>query len=188
MENLAEKEKLSKEDKRFEVDTDDKACWALKQIKKKKEKIEQKKELAESQKYQVNEWLKDETSKLKDSIEYFEGLLREYALQLKKKDKDFKTHSLPFGKLQFRKQRKKWKYENEKLLKSLENAGFDEDSKLIKVKKKITKKELKSLIKNEESPFEIIEESGQVVNLDTGEVLEGVTVTERGEKFSVKVK
>src|SRR5690606_40965004 len=69
------------QEKRFVVDDDNKACWALRKIKEKQEKIEQKKELAETQIRQINEWLESETEKLEKSIEFLKSLLHEYAVR-----------------------------------------------------------------------------------------------------------
>ncbi len=181
---MGEPEVEQEEEQRFKIDDDDKSCWALKKIKAMKEEIEEKEDLAESQIYQVERWLEKEKEKRQEKIEYLEGLLQEYALELKEEKPDLKTHSLPFGELKFRKQRPKWKYDSNKLVKSAEDILPD----AVKTKKKVNKKELKKMIKDDNSPFQIIEEDGRVVNTETGEVLEGVTVKERGEKFKVKVE
>lgn len=180
-------EKDQEEKEHFVVDDDNKACWALKQIKKLQNEIGQKKELADSQIYQVKQWLEEETGKRKKNIEYLESLLQEYGYQLKKKDSKLKTHSLPFGDLKFRKQQPKWKYGDEKdIVESLEQHGFNEESGLIKVDKKAVKKEIKALVKTKNSPYKI--KKRRIVNTETGQVIKGVTVADRPEKFEIKVR
>lgn len=166
---------------RFKVNDDHKANWALKKIRELKEVKQKKEEFAQKEIDEVKSWLADETSKLDDKISYFEGLLTQYALELKAQDKKLKTKSLPAGKLQFRKQVPKWKYDKDKLLKSVQDAGLKE---LIKVKKSVDKRKLKQKIEVISSP-----KSNVCIAMvaDTGEILEGIEVVERDEKFKIKV-
>jgi len=171
-----------KENDHFLIDNDQKANWALRKIRHLKQKKKENKEFAETeikaiQKEidEVNEWLESENESLDNDIEYMEGMLRVYAEQLKEDDPKLKTHKLPFGQLQFRKQRDKWKYDNDKLLEFVEKNLKD----TIKIKKKVDKRKLKKKIRVVGS---------KTVVADTGEVVEGIEVTERGEKFKVKVK
>jgi hypothetical protein len=174
-----------KEQEQFKIDNDDKACWAFKKIKKLEEEIAKKEEVAESQIRQVETWLKDEKEKRERKIDNFKTMLVEYADQLKEDEPDMKTHSLPFGKIQFRKQRPKWKYDNKKLLEDAKKRmGPKPLNSLIKVKEKVDKRKLKKEIK--EGPFKILKGKGQVVNTETGEVLEGIEVKERGERLKIK--
>ena len=165
---------MKNKEEKFVIDNDNKACWALKKIKKHKENIAKKEELAKSQITQINVWLEEETNKLNNKIEHMEGMLFEYAQQLKEQDKKLKTHSLPFGKLQFRKQRPKWHYKDD----LLEYAKLNLPN-LINVKESVDKRKLKNIC-------EVV--NGKVINAETGEIIEGVEVKERGEKFSVKVE
>lgn len=166
----------------FVVDNDKKAVWCLRKIKHLKEKQKHNSELAkaeieEIQKEidEVQEWLDKENDRLSSNIEYFESLLFSYALKLREENPEFKTHKLPFGQLQFRKKRPKWKYDNEKLLEFVEK-NYEE---LVKVRKNVDKRKLKSWVK-------IV--GGKVIMEKTGEVIEGVEVEERPEKFNVKIK
>ncbi|MFW6409549.1 MAG: host-nuclease inhibitor Gam family protein [Halanaerobiales bacterium] len=170
----------AKEKEEFVIDNDNRACWALKKIKALKEEIEEKEELAESQIYQVEKWLEREKAKRESKIANLESMLYDYGQLLKQEKPKLKTHSLPFGKLKFRSQRPKWEY-GEKLKEAVENNIPE----AIKTEKKVDKKKLKKLIKADDSSFQITP-TGKVVNTTTGEVVEGITVKERGEKFSVK--
>ncbi|MFW6028711.1 MAG: host-nuclease inhibitor Gam family protein [Halanaerobiales bacterium] len=165
---------IKEEKEQFEINTDDKADWALQKIKELKEKKEEKKELAEKRKYQIDQWEEKQTKKIDKQINNLESLLEDYAFKLKEEDKEFKTKDLPFGKIQFRKQRPKWNYEDEdKLLEYAEKNMTD----IIKTKKKISKKDLKKKV-------EIA--GNKVINPETGEVIEGVSIKERGEKLYIK--
>jgi hypothetical protein len=176
----AEKKEIRNEDEGFVVDDDNKATWCLRKIKHFKSKQEKNKELAkeqiseiEKEIREVEEWLEAENSKLENSIEFMKSKLYLYAQQLREENPKLKTHKLPFGQLQFRTQRPKWKYDNDKLLDFAEK-NYKE---LIKVKKSVDKRKLKSEAK-------IV--GGRVIIEKTGEVVEGVEVVERGEKFKVK--
>lgn len=180
MQNTLRKENIEQDSSGFVVDNDRKAVWCLRKIKHLKEKQAKNEELAESeiediQKEidEVQNWLDEENNKLQNSINFFESILYSYALELRKEEPELKTHKLPFGKLQFRTQRPKWKYDNDKLLDFAEKSYRE----LIKVKKSVDKRKLKSQAKIA---------GGKVIIEKTGEVIEGVEVIERGEKFKVK--
>jgi len=169
-----------KQDDYFIIDNDQKANWALRKIrhlKNKKNKNEEfaKTEIKAIQKEidAVNSWLESENGTLNNDIEYLEMKLKYYALDLRDDDPELKTHKLPFGQLQFRKQRKKWKYEDDKLLEFAEKNIKD----TVKIKKQVDKRKLKQKIK-------VVGDKAVVA--DTGEVIEGIKVIERGEKFKVK--
>ena len=177
----AEKKEV-RNDEGFVVDDDNKATWCLRKIKHFKSKQEKNKELAkkqikeiEKEIREVEEWLQDDNSKLDNSIEFMESKLFLYAQQLREENPDLKTHKLPFGQLQFRTQRPKWKYDNDKLL-SFAEKNYE---KLIKIKKSVDKRKLKSQAK-------IV--GDKAIIEETGEVIEGVEVVERPEKFKVKIK
>ena len=123
---------------------------------------------------EIKQWRDKENEKLQRSIDFFEGKLYKYALRLREDNPDLKTYNLPFGALKFRSQRKKWKYDNDKLTDFLEENYPD----LIRVKKKPDKRNLKQ-------KAEITGE--HVVMPETGEVIEGVKVIERPEKFKVDI-
>ena len=172
---INEQEVVDQDNESFKVTNDKKADWTLEKIKELEEEKERKKELAEERINPIKEWLADETRKIDDQIENFKCLLEEYANKLKEEDEDLKTHSLPYGKLKFRKQRPKWDYDDEKLVKGVEKAGLYD---LIDVKKKVNKRDLKKQV----------EVAGnKIVNPSTGEIIEGVEIVERGEKFKIKV-
>jgi len=173
-------ETQKKQDDYFVIDNDQKAHWALRKIKHLKNKKKENDEFAETeietiQKEidEVNSWLESENSSLNNDIEYLEMKLKYYALDLKDDDPELKTHKLPFGQLQFRKQKKKWKYDDSKLLEFAEKNLKD----AVKIKKRVDKRKLKQKIK-------VVGDKAVVA--DTGEVIEGIKVIERGEKFKVK--
>ena len=159
-------------EKTFVINNDERADWALQKIKENKEEIAAKAELAKKRIYQIEKWLESETKTLENNIEHLKGMLAEYADQLKESDPDFKTKKLPFGKIQYRSQRPKWHYKDD-LLEYAESSMPD----IVKLKKQIDKKKLKD-------KCEVV--GGKVINKETGEVITGVEVEERGEKLYIK--
>ncbi|HLR42889.1 MAG TPA: host-nuclease inhibitor Gam family protein, partial [Pseudogracilibacillus sp.] len=62
------------------------------------------------------------------------------------------------------------------LVGSLKKAGMND---LIRIKEEPKKSDIKKAV-------EVVD--GKAINKETGEVIEGITITERGEKFVVKVE
>src|SRR6056297_252603 len=166
----------------FVIDNKGKANWALRKIRHLKKKQKENDKLAESEirklKLEIDEvkdWLKSENDSLQNNIDFFENLLKGYALSIKENDPEFKTLKLTFGKLQFRKKRDKWHYDEKELLEfAKENIKTS-----VKVVEKVDKRKLKKLVKAVGDKV-IIEATGEIVN--------GITVEKRDEEFKVKVK
>ena len=165
----------------FVVDNDKKATWCLRKIKHMTEKQSENEKLAKEQIAEIEEeikevrrWLEEENSRLDNNIGFMETKLENYAHRLREDDPDLKTHKLPFGSLKFRAQRPKWKYDDDKLLNFAEDAMAD----VIKIKKKVDKRKLKKRL-------EVVD--GKAIIKDTGEIVEGIKVTDRPEKFKVDI-
>ena len=178
---VKKKEKKSKENNNFVIDNDSKANWALRKIRHMKQNQKKNKKLAESQIEkikkeidEINHWLEKENDKIQKNIDFMKTKLKNYAYDLKDENPGLKTHNLPFGALKFRKRRPKWNYEDDRLLefaqKNLKEA--------IKVKKKVDKRKLKK-------KSEVV--GDKAVLEDTGEIIEGVKVVQRPEKFKIDV-
>ena len=175
------KKQENQEDKPFIIDNDCKANWALRKIRQMKEKQNKNKELAKSQieKIQdeideINHWLDKENDKIQNNIDFMKTKLKNYAFTLKEDNPDLKTHSLPFGALKFRKRRPKWNYDDDKLLQFAE-SNLQE---AVKVKKRVDKRKLKK---------KADVAGNKAVLKDTGEIIEGVKIINRPEKFKIKV-
>ena len=139
----------------------------------------EKENLAQRQIDQVNNWLDKEKSSLERKINNFNNMLFEYAQQLREEDPGMKTHSLPFGKLQFRKRRPKWQYGDE-LLDTVKETIPD----AVRVKEDVDKRGLKKIIKDS-GRFKILDD-GRVADTESGGIVEGLKVVDRGESFKVK--
>ena len=157
----------------FIIESDGKADWVLQQIQELNKKVMIKNNLADERLSQIENWREEEVKKLQDSIEWFETALHTYAMRLKREDKDLKTHSLPFGKLQFRSQSPKYRYNDTELVEFLIDEKYED---YIKIKKSADKKALKKKLQIK----------GGKAYLQGLEV-RGIEVEEREESFIIKV-
>src|SRR5690625_961543 len=162
-------------DDRFIIDSDDKADWALRKIKEAENEIEKVEYFAESQVRQIENWKAKETDKHHESIDYFQSLLAEYLHNKRKEDPKLKSITLPTGNVGFRKRQPKWVYNDEVLLESLESENMND---LIRVKKELNKKAIKK-------EFKVVD--GNVINPETGQVIEGIQIVEQGESLNVRL-
>lgn len=168
-----------KEQGKFKIENLNSANWAFRKLSAMENKRKEIKELADKEMERIEEWQEQETKGLNNSKEFFEGLLVEYFARQKEVDPKFKL-STPYGKVSVRKLPDKWEYDDKELLTYLEAAKPD----LIRIKKEVDKASLKKKV-TESKEFAICD--NQVVNMETGEVINGVTVTEQPEKITIKV-
>jgi|SRR5690625_1217331 len=164
------------QDNSFVVDDENKANWALRKIKQMNDQIADNNALAQAEIDKIERWQNEVNEQAQSSIDYFQSLLAEYAIKKREEDPKFKSLKLPNGRIGFRKSQDKWVYDNDKLIESLEKAELKD---FIRVKKEPSKKDIKKA-------FEVVD--GKVVNPDTGEVIEGITVENQADKFNVAVK
>ncbi|QTY16912.1 host-nuclease inhibitor Gam family protein [Virgibacillus pantothenticus] len=165
----------NQEQQPFVIDDDSKADWALRKIKLAQAKKEELSNFVQSEMDKLEAYQAQEQKKLDDDIDRLQGMLSTYALQKRENDPKFKSQSLPNGRIRFVKQQPKYHYEDDMLLESLKKL---ERSDLIKVKEAPNKEALKK---------EFIPHDGKLIDPETGEVLEGVTIEEREETFKVEV-
>src|SRR5699024_6402117 len=156
----------------FTVDDENKANWALRKIRDLKYQIEQNNALATAEIDKIEQWQQEVNSSAQDSIDYFQGLLAEYAMQKKKDDPKFKTMKLPNGRFGFRKRQPKWNYDDDAVLQALETANLDD---IIRVKKAPSNAGMKKAFDGVGDKW---------INPDTGEVIDGVTVVEQDDNFN----
>lgn len=172
-EYLEEQEQTESES--FKVDTDEKANWALRKIKQFEDQKKANNKIATEEIEKIEAWNKAENEKAQQSIDYFQGLLAKYAMEKRKENPKFKSQKLPNGRIRFKKKQPKWEYDDDAVVQSLKDAGMTD---YIKVKESPSKADIKKA-------FEVID--GQVIDADTGIILDGITVTEQEEEFEAKV-
>lgn len=164
-----EKEEFN-EDEGFRVTDDGKADWAVRKIAEHKKEIDRIKDFAKERIEQIKRWQESEVESLENNIDFLESLLQEYLYNTEQK-----RIKLPSGNVNIRKQQPKWVYNDSLVLDALEKAQMDE---FIRIKKEVNKSELRKHV-------EIV--NGKAVNKETGEVIDGIEIVERGETVSVRV-
>ncbi|WP_163579076.1 host-nuclease inhibitor Gam family protein [Gracilibacillus saliphilus] len=161
----------------FKVTDDSSANWTLRVIKELQDQIKDNSELAQSEIEKIESWETQEKEKLQKQIDRFESLLAQYAMERREEDPNFKSRKLPNGYIGFRNKQPKWNYNEEALVNFLKQAKMDEYINVT-----ITEKPDKKAIKK---AFKV--EDGKVIDEDTGFLVDGITVEEQGEDFTVKV-
>lgn len=150
----------------FRVETKDMAIWATKKLASKCKSILENERAAQEEIKRVEAWLREENSRLEKEAGFFNYLLNDYFLELRKDEPQIKSLKLPHGTLKMRKQQPEYIYKDEEIMEwakvNLPNA--------IAVRESVSKTVVKEHIKA------------------TGEVVPGVEVIERPEKFSVDVE
>ena len=157
----------------WKVKDESSADWALRKIKEHEDEIKRINDFAEQEVSKIEDWAKGEVEQHKRNIDYFQGKLAEYAMNLKEEDDNFKSLKLPNGRVRFRKQQPQWKYDDKTLIQSLKRSGMTD---YIKVEEKPVKNDIKKVL-------EVVD--GKAINPETGEVVEGIEVVERGERVEV---
>jgi hypothetical protein len=153
----------------FKVTDLDSANRCFRKISALNEKIKENQDLASKEKQRIELWEKKENETAKQSIEYFESVLKEYYVKLREQDPKAKV-STPYGKITSRKA-PKWNYTDEtSLLQYLQ----DNDTSLIRIKEEINKADLKKKYKDG-------------INTETGEILPGVEISDE-ESISIKTE
>jgi len=150
---------------RWEIKTKDAAAWALRKMAKIKAGMDENEIAAVKEIQRIVAWKEAENAKLQDSLNFFEFLLQGYFLESRKADPTIKTIKLPHGALKMRTQQPEYTYEDDQLLAW---AHVNLPTAIV-VKESVAKQQVKDHIK------------------ETGEIPDGVSITERPEKFSIEV-
>lgn len=168
MSNILLENDLYEVKEQFEVSDLQGATWCFRKLRAIEEKVEEVTSVAALEIDRITEWLKDEVESLESDKAYFEGLLNEYYVKERAKDKKFKL-STPYGKVTARKT-KKWTYDDE-VVKAYVKA---EELPFIRIKEELDKVAIKKAFKDG-------------VNIQTGEYIPGITI-EEVESITVKVE
>jgi hypothetical protein len=150
---------------RFHIESKDQAAWALRKMSKIKAEIDENIMTAQAEIERITGWRDSENEKLERSAAFFEGLLYEYFMALRETDPKLKTMKLPHGALKMRAQQPKYEYDEDALL----SWAKENLPQAVVTKESVSKNPVKAHIK------------------ETGEVVPGVVVLQRPEKFSVEV-
>lgn len=161
---------------RFQITDINSLNWALRKISSINAQLADEEALFQAELDRLTTWIGKQRDNAAKSREFFDSLITEYATDQRKKDPKFKV-STPYGKLSYRRQKPQWDYVDEALVKYLEDNNLDD---LIRVKKEPIKNDIKERF--------TVSKEGRLINQDTGEVIPGVVITERGDKLEIKVE
>lgn len=159
----------------FVVDDDQKAEWCIRKI------ADAKKEMMDWIEFYVEQTDKVK-AKCEARIQFFEGMLQRYFESVPHKEtKTQSSYQLPSGKLVLKKQTVEWVHDDAALLPWVKKNVPN----MIKIKESVDWAGLKSVFKEDD---DYIQSNGALVNATDGEVIPGITVTERPDVFKVEVK
>lgn len=150
----------------FKIDSLEGATWAFRKLRALTEKQEEVRRIAEEEIAKIEAWRDNEVDVYTNDKNYFEGLLTEYYVEERAKDKKFKLNT-PYGKVSSRKS-KKWIYESEEQL-----LKYCKDNKIpaVRVKEELDKTALKKLFKDG-----VDKESGEILPFVRIDETESITV------------
>lgn len=150
------------------------AIWALRKIKSINTRLADVKETALAEISRIQDWAQEEEEKAAKERAFFEHLLQDYAERLRTEDPKFKSLKLPHGKIAFRKQSPEFIRDNDKLLAWVKSNRPE----FVRIKEEPDWASLKK---------EVVVAGEQAVDAN-GEIIEGVTVVTRPDKFIVEVE
>ena len=158
-------------DPRFTIEDDRQAEWAVGKIREKRAEAAKFKAFYEEMARKIDMQCQGET-------DYLEGLLYDYFERVPSKEtKTQKSYKLPTATLILRKESPKYERDEEALVRFLEE---NERSDMVKVKKSPNWAEYKKETK--------LLDDGTLVDIATGEVVSGVTVTMEPHAFTVNIE
>ncbi len=164
----------------FEVTDKSSAEWVLRKIQKLNMEIQENSNIANEQTeplkqeiQKIMDWELVEHQKINNRIEFLKSLLYPYHRMILEADPKAKTIKLPHGELKIRAQQPEYQKDDDVMVNSLKAL------------------ELKDYVKTKETPdwaklkplTTVV--NGNVVHVETGAIIEGITAIERPDKFEV---
>lgn len=156
----------------FKIRNEGLANWALRKLKKIDDDFLKQKEQTEYEIARLKDWIKTEEVRKEKKKFFFENRLQEYLDYLRFSDPKARIKT-PYGEVKYVKQQDEWKYNEEELMKFLEEEDMKE---FMNIKKSINKQELKKLNVAD----------GNAVT-EAGEIVPGVTVIKRPDIVRIKL-
>ncbi len=153
----------------FRVEDDRAAEWAVNRIREHRAAVEMWKQFYSEQLDRIR-------AREERSIEYLEGLLRGYFERVPKHEtKTQARYTLPNGELILRAQRPEYTVDEEKVIAYFQAAGGAHLKTEVALDWAGLKKTITAV-------------NGEAVDTETGEIIPGITITDRAPKFEVKIK
>lgn len=140
-----------------------------------KKRIAENEALATKEHNRIDEWKNKVTDTDKQKILFLEDQLKIYFSTEKEKNDKFKV-STPYGSVTAGKRGLDWKYDEDVAIKALENMGLNEFVNT-KIEKALKKADIKK-------KFVLV---GEHLVTEDGEIIDGITATEKPETVVIKV-
>ena len=161
------------EHENFIIDNDKKADWAIKTISEAEAERARLVKLAEEEIEELNEKIEKVNAHFETDTAYLKSLLFDYFGKVPhKKTKTQESYKLLSGSLVYKVPSVKIAHDDEKLLEYLDGTEY------VKVKKSVDWAEFKKHLD--------ITESNEVVNVDTGEIVEACSIEDVAASFNIK--
>jgi hypothetical protein len=161
---------------RFKIKDLSSLNWALRKLSALEKSHDEDTDLRNEEMHRIMNWFTKQDAIYQGSRAFLEGLVKEYAEEQRAIDPKWRQ-KCPYGLVSFRKQQPKWDYGDEEVLANLLYTNGME--KFVKTVKTPIKTELKLALG-------VVD--GQAVYMETGEVIPGITVTEREELVTIKLE
>jgi hypothetical protein len=163
---INENEIQTEEQQEWRIESDIKADQVVEQVKRIRADLERKTQLAKEKKWQIDAWLEAEQEKAQGTLEYLEG-------KLKERSKTQLRYDLFAGRLKLKKQNPLIKRDDKAIIKWLNESGLS----FVETEHKLKWGKLKE---------QLITTGGVMVYKDTGEIVPGIEVESRPDKFIVE--
>ena len=165
------------EKKPFVIETKEQAIWAMRRIATLEKDFREEEEAAKKEIELIHAWVEKQKERYEKDTEYLRYQLEQYHRKQLENNPQAKTIRLPHGTMKIRAQQPHWEWDEDKLLPWL-RANKPE-----MVREKVTYNIDKKAVKDKVSVNE-----GTAVDQETGEVIPGIAVQERPEKFILEVE
>jgi hypothetical protein len=184
---LAEMQEAEKERETFRVTDKGSADWCLRKIAAYRAEMAENEKMVQAEIERLQLWLKAENEKAEQSIAYFSGLLESWLRAENERDERKRSVSLPHGRIRLKKQQPEYTYRDDEILPYLKDAI--PDLVQTKIVDTYSKNDLKVVIEYgvKAGTYEITD-NGAVVDLSAGEIIPGLTITERPPKFEIETE
>lgn len=161
----------------FQIEDDASAAWAMRKLLHAEQERQKNVEVGEAEHQRIDAWLERVNSKFNRDIEFFEGLLRVYAV--KQRAEGRKTIDTPYGSVKSRQTQAKFQVHDVDQFLSWADKNCP-DAITVKVSPSVSA--LKGLVSVEHT-----DTLGWVAMMDTGEIVPGVSVEPADVSYTVEV-
>jgi len=162
--------------KRFQITDLSSMNWALRKLSALEKDHDGDTSLLNSEYHRIAKWYDKQSNSYQNSKQFLEGLIGEYAKAQRAEDPKWRQKT-PFGDVSFRKQQPEWVYEGDKTLDYFLTSEWVETC--VRVKNELDKNKIKET-------FKVV--GDKLICISTGEVIPGVTITDRDPVMKITLE